>query len=127
VPSTATAAASVDHGRHVTADTDKFAMFVRFKLGSGAASAPNAAPDDGAGSGTSGQGATACAGDPTGDGGPHRYRRVSQRQAVGLGDVFDVVWYLAVAERLYGEGWCCRRGGGWAWLCRKQRLTGTRQ
>jgi len=29
---------------------------------------------------------------------------VSQRKAVGLGDVFDVVWYLAAAERLYGEG-----------------------
>jgi len=31
-----------------------------------------------------------------------------------LRDVFDVVWYLAAAERLYNEGWCCRRGGGWA-------------
>ena len=36
-----------------------------------------------------------------GDGGAHRYRRVSQRKAVGLGDVFDVVWYLAAAERVW--------------------------
>jgi len=50
------------------------------------------------------QGATESTVDPTGDGGAHRYRRVSQRKAVGLGDVCDVVWYLAAAERLYGEG-----------------------
>jgi len=79
-------------------------MFARFKQGSGAASALNAAPGDGAGSGTRCQGATASAGDPTGDGGAHRYRRVSQRKAVGLGEVFDVVLYLAAAEHLYGEG-----------------------
>jgi len=83
VPSTASAAAPVDLRRHVTADTDMFAMFVRFKQGSVAASAPNAAPGDGAGSGTRCQGATASAGDPTGDGGAHRYRRVSQRKAKG--------------------------------------------
>jgi len=81
-----------------------FALFVRFNQGSGAASAPNAAPGDGAGSGTRCQGATASAGDPTGDGGAHRYHRVSQRKAVGLGDICDVVWYLAAAERRYGEG-----------------------
>jgi len=39
-----------------------------------------------------------------GDGGANHYRRVSQRKVVGLGDVFDVVWYLAAAERLYCEG-----------------------
>jgi len=91
-----------------------YAVFVRFKLGSDAASAPNAAPGDGAGSGTRCQGATASAGDPSGNGGAHRYHRVTQRKAVGLGGVFDVVWYLAAAERLYGEGWCCRCSGGWA-------------
>jgi len=91
-----------------------FAMFVRLKQVSGAASTPNAAPGGGAGSGTRCQGATASAGDLTGDGGAHRYRRVSQRKAVGLGDVLDVVWYFAAAERLFCEGWCCRRGGSWA-------------
>jgi len=79
-------------------------MFVLLKQGSGAASALNAALGDGAGSGTRCRRATASAGDPTGDAGTHRYRRVSQRKAVGLGDVLDVVWYLAAAERLYGEG-----------------------
>jgi len=93
VPSTASAAAPVDHGRHVPAETDMFAMFVRFKLGSDAASAANAAPGDGAGSGARCQVATASAGDPSGNGGAHRCRRVTQRKAVGLGDVFDVVWY----------------------------------
>jgi len=114
VPSTASAAAPVDHGRHVTADTDMFSLFVRFKFGSGAASAPNAARGDGAGSGTRFQGATAFAGDPSGDGGARRFLRVMQHKAVELGDVLDVLCYLEAAERSYGEGWCCRCCSGWA-------------